>query len=94
MTSVEFLVRYPEFVVINAEEPTLLPAALVEADKAVSDQWGDAREEIVGLETAHRMAISPFGRNAKLASSAGKTTYGTQLKARRRAAMALLGRQG
>lgn len=94
MTREQFLESYPEFAVIDREEPTIVPAKLAEADGAVSDEWGGKRDEIVGLETAHRLALSPFGRNAKLASSMGKSTYGEQLKQRRRAFACALNRQG
>lgn len=94
MTKPEFLASYPEFAVIDTEEPTIVPAKLAEAEGAVSDMWEGRRDEIVGLETAHRLAITPFGRNAKLSSSMGKSTYGEQLKQRRRAFACALKRQG
>jgi hypothetical protein len=94
VTKVEFLVAYPEFVVIDSEEPTLVQAVLDEADKAVSDQWGDKRDEIHGLETAHRLALKPSGRNAKLSTRMGKSSYGEQLKERRRAFGCALNRLG
>jgi hypothetical protein len=49
VTREEFLEVYPEFVPIDGEEPTIVPAKLKEADNAVSDQWGDQRDEIGGL---------------------------------------------
>jgi hypothetical protein len=94
MTREEFLAAYPEFVVIDNEEPSIVPAKLVAADAFVSDSWGDKRDEIIGLEAAHLLAISPFGRNAKLESSLGKSTYGEQLKQRKRAHACALNRQG
>lgn len=94
MTLEEFLETYPEFDVINREEPTIVPAKLAEADRSVSDTWGAKRDDIVGLTTAHLLAISPFGRNAKLSSSMGKSTWGEQLKQRRRAFACALNRQG
>ncbi len=94
MTREAFLASYPEFEVIDREEPSIVPAKLAEADAAVSDTWGKHRDEIVGLETAHRLALSPFGRNAKLVSEQGKSTYGEQLKQRRRAHACAFNRQG
>lgn len=94
MTKANFLIRFDEFAVINSEQPALIDAVLAEADKAISDEWGDQRDEIHGLETAHRLAISPAGRNAKLSSSMGKSTYGEQLKRRRRAFACALNRLG
>lgn len=94
MTREAFLAGYPEFVVIDSQEPTIVPAKLIEAEQQVSDSWGVKRDEIVGLTTAHLLAISPFGRTAKLSSSKGTSTWGEQLKARRRAFACALNRQG
>ncbi len=94
MTKEAFLDAYPEFVVADSQEPALVPAKLAEAEKNVSDIWGDKRDDIVGLTAAHLLAISPFGRNAKLSSEKGTSTWGDQLKARRRAFGCALGRQG
>jgi len=81
MTQDAFLARYPEF---NTAPDGMVAAALAEATLAVGDVWEDLRDEIIGLEAAHRLAISPFGRDAKMSSGLGKSTYGEQLEKRKR----------
>lgn len=94
MTKSQFLTRWPEFATADVDFPGMIDAALVEASAAMGDQWGDLSEQVHGLETAHRLAIGPFGRDAKLSTDDGMTTYGTQLARLRVAAMALLMRLG
>lgn len=79
MTHDQFITRYPEFSPADVEFPGMIDAAMAEAMLAVSDQWGAKTDQVIGLETAHRLAITPFGRTAKLSSSLGKSTYGNQL---------------
>jgi hypothetical protein len=94
VTRADFLIAYPEFDVIGAETPELVDAKLAEAELFVSDTWGGKRDQIVGLLAAHLLAVSPSGRNAKLSSSMGKSTYGVELKKRRVAFASALNRLG
>lgn len=94
MTNPEFLTRYPEFKGAEEEFQGLVDACLAEAELAVSDQWLTKRDQVVGLEAAHRLAITPFGRTAKLSSALGKSTYGEQLCKMRIAFACVLSRQG
>ncbi len=94
MTNPEFLIRFPEFAGAEEEFPGLVDACLSEAKLAVSSVWDKKRDQVIGLEAAHRLAITPFGRTAKLSSSAGKSTYGTQLSKLRVAFACALNRQG
>jgi hypothetical protein len=80
MTSAAFLIIFPEFVALNAEDPTLVTAALARADRRVSDSWGTRRDDVIALTTAHQLALSPWGRNARLVAKDGTTTYGEELK--------------
>ncbi len=96
MNKAAFLVRFPEFK--SAEEDAdmvgMIDATLAEAALSISDQFGSKYDEIHGLETAHRLAITPYGRTAKLSTETGATTYGKQLHCMRVALTALLQRLG
>ena len=93
MTKTQFETAYPEFA--DGEFPAMIDAALVAAEARVSDTFvGALRDQIVALECAHALAITPFGRNAKLSSAAGESTYGTQAKRIRTAHVCAIGRQG
>lgn len=90
----QFTTRFPEFAPMVDEFPGMLEACLAEAELCVSDQWGSKRDQIVLLESAHRAAITPFGRNAKLSSGEGRSTYGVQAQNMRVAFVCALGRLG
>lgn len=94
MIKAAFLVRFPEFGPADTDFPGMVDATLAEAALAIGDQWGSKYDQVHGLETAHRLAISPFGKNAKLSTDTGKTTYGEQLHKMRVAATAILQRLG
>lgn len=83
MTTAEFLVLFPEYAALAAEDngTELIDGALARADRRVSDSWGDRRDDVIGLTAAHMLALSPFGRNARLSTADGTTTYGTELTA-------------
>lgn len=92
MTLAEFRTLYPEF------EPTpdaMLAAALADAESRVGDSWGAGnRDEIVGLETAVRLAAGPMGRAAQLQRREGVSTYEEQLQQRKEANACILLRTG
>jgi hypothetical protein len=89
-----FFIRFPEFEPADLEFSGMIDAALAEAELAVADSWGDKRPQVVGLEAAHRLAITPFGRNAKLSAVDGSSTYGKQLAKMRRAFACAFNRLG
>jgi hypothetical protein len=63
----------PEFK--TTPDPTL-QAGIDSADRLVSnDSYGDKRDDVVLLTAAHTLALSPAGRNAKLSTPDGKSTY-------------------
>jgi len=95
MNKATFLVRFPEFAATDAEQTGLVDACLDEALKAVNAEiWGAKFDQVHALETAHRLAITPFGRNAKLSTATGESTYGEQLRKMRVAAACAVSRQG
>lgn len=81
MTTAEFLVLFPEFAALAAEDggTELIDGALVRSARRVSDSWGAKRDDVIGLTTAHMLALSPFGRNARLSAADGSSTYKTEL---------------
>ena len=69
-------VFYPELSSLDdTMAQAFLDAAEVEID---SDLFGDQFDNAHGLLTAHKVCLSPFGKNARLQSKDGKTTYGMQ----------------
>lgn len=78
-----FRTRFPEF---NPGADALVESCLAEALLSTpADVWGDKADAAQGLLAAHLLALSPFGRTAKLSSVKGESTYGTQRKAMARA---------
>lgn len=74
-----FLVAYPEF--LKAGEP-MIGAQLALVELEVSDSFGDQRDQAVMLRLADTLALSPFGRNARLvAPTAATSTYGKRFTA-------------
>lgn len=71
-----FRTLFPEFT--NAPDVFVsawLAETLPEIDPTI---WGTDADSGHGLLTAHRMAVSPFGRNSRLSSEKGESTYGKQ----------------
>ncbi len=72
-----FLAAYPEF---GESSPALVAAKLAEAELQVDAAVCGAQTDIMhGLTTAHLLALSPFGQNARMVSKEGTTTYGERL---------------
>lgn len=70
-----FRLRFPEFKACNdAFLQGFLDAAEPFVNAAV---FQTRRAEAIGYLAAHRLALSPYGPNAKLVSKMGTTTYGT-----------------
>jgi hypothetical protein len=75
VTAASFKVARPEFV--DAEDAFItatIAQALQRIDPAI---FGDETDTATIYLTAHYIAISPFGRNAKLSSKEGETVYHT-----------------
>jgi hypothetical protein len=81
VTSPEFLALFPEFAALAAEVggADLISGALARSARRVSDSWGARRDDVIGLTTAHMLALGPWGRNARLSTPQGTTTYGAEL---------------
>lgn len=70
-----FIIQFPEF--INAPESlvnALLAAAALEIDVNI---WQAKAPQGVAYLAAHKLALSTYGQNVRLASKDGKTTYFT-----------------
>ena len=74
-----FKVAFPEF--LRAGD-TMLEAQLAFAELQVSDLlFGDERDQAVMLRLADNLALSPWGRDARLVSeNATTSTYGARLQ--------------
>jgi hypothetical protein len=59
----------------------MLEAALAQVELEVSDAFGDSRDAAVMLRLADRLALSPWGRDAKLGPTKGASTYGQRFEA-------------
>jgi len=78
VTAASFLVAYPEFALLDEGYVT---AVLARAERRIGDHWReDLRDDIVELQTAHMLALSPAGRNAKLSEPGKPTAYEADLK--------------
>ena len=69
-----FLTRFPEF---RATDTSMVAAALNDAALQIDcTVWGNLAGVGHGYLTAHRLALSPFGQNARMiADDAESTTY-------------------
>jgi hypothetical protein len=79
VTYASFVVAYPEF--LKAGEP-MVTAQLALVELEVSDSFAEQRDAAVMLRLADTLALSPFGRNARMvAPSAATSTYGQRFMA-------------
>ena len=76
LTRDEFVDRFPEF---RETPPELVQWKLNEAERRTpASIWGhEAARDAQGYLAAHLLAISPYGRDARLQNDDGSTTYGT-----------------
>ena len=81
VTAESFIAAYPEFASIHDEDAELVALHIARAEALVGDTWrSDIRDQIVELRVAHRLAMSPAGRNAKLSEPGAPTAYERDLK--------------
>lgn len=77
-----FKVAFPEF--LKAGDP-MVAAQLAFVELEVSDSFGDSRDLAVMLKLADALALSPWGRDARLVpkgvDNAFTSTYGVRLRA-------------
>jgi len=73
-----FRIAFPE---LNTAPDVLVTYFLGVAEGAISaDVFGDRFDEAQGYLTAHLLALSPYGKNARLQSEKGTTTYGKRFE--------------
>ncbi len=73
-----FKAHFPEFADARAPDD-LIAAKLDEADNQTnSETWGDLLDQGILYLAAHLLATSPFGQQARLASSDATSTYGNR----------------
>jgi hypothetical protein len=71
-----FRLTFPE---LNTASDTLVTRFLASAARSIdSDLFGDRYDDAQGYLAAHLLCLSPYGKNARLSSDSGKTTYGTR----------------
>ncbi len=69
----DFQTRFPEF---KATDTSLVAATLNDAALMIDAQvWGNLAGQGHGYLTAHRLALSPFGQQARMVQKDGTTTY-------------------
>src|SRR5688572_7923419 len=86
VTVESFIEAFPEFTTLSEEQTALVPAVLARAERRIGDSWSDEiRDDIVELQAAHMLAMSPAGRNAKLSEPGVKTAYEEELALRKKA---------
>lgn len=74
MNLATFRVEYPE---LATAPDALVNTKLASAARSIdSDLFGDRYDDAHGLLAAHLICLSPYGKNARLSSKEGKTTYG------------------
>lgn len=74
-----FLASFPEFG--KGTALTLVGAKLAEATLQVSPSvWGALTDTGIGYLTAHLLALSPSGQNARMVAKDGVTTYFTHYR--------------
>ncbi len=74
MNLANFRLTFPE---LNAASDTLVSGFLASAARSIdSDLYGDRYDDAQGFLAAHLICLSPYGKNARLSSKEGKTTYG------------------
>ena len=60
----------------------LINPFLAMAEKAIDPEvYGDRFDEAHGYLTMHLLAVSPYGKTARLESDKGKSTYGNRYEA-------------
>lgn len=73
LTTGAFLNRFPEFA---ETEAGLVSSAIAEAlENLNATAFGELLDEAQGYLAAHKLAVSPFGRSARLSSNDGTSTY-------------------
>lgn len=78
VTVESFMAGNPEF---SKTPQGLIAAKLAEAVLEVDPViWGRLTDTGVTYLTAHKLALSPFGQNARLVAKDGTTTYQTHYK--------------
>lgn len=74
MTLAEFRIVFPE---LNTAGDTIVTRFLASAERSIdADLYGDRFDDAHGYLAAHLLCLSPYGKNARLSSKEGKTTYG------------------
>src|SRR4051812_49346462 len=78
MNLTQFRTRFPEF---DGVADTIIEATLAEALLRLNVTiYGKRIDEAQGYLTAHKLALSPYGQAARLATEDGKTTYAVHFK--------------
>lgn len=78
MNLAAFRIRYPEFrTAVDPFVQSVLDSAATELN---ATEIGAPFDEAHGLLTAHKIAISPLGTNARTLNDKGQTTYQAELE--------------
>jgi hypothetical protein len=81
VSTASFLVAFPEFAKANT---AMVTAQLAMVELEVSDSFGESRDLAVMLKLADALALSPWGRDARMVpkgvDNAFSSTYGVRLQ--------------
>jgi hypothetical protein len=84
-TVASFIADYAEFAPMAETDETLVAAYLARAERRIGSAWPAAvRDDIVALQCAHMLALSPWGRNARMSDASGASAYGDDLALRKK----------
>ncbi len=85
VSTASFIEAYAEFEPLSEQYPNLVDAVIARAERRISISWPDEiRDDIVELQVAHLLAMTPAGRNAKLSEPGMPTAYQEELKLRKK----------
>jgi hypothetical protein len=68
-----FRVRFPE--ISSAEDDIVNACLTAAANETSAEELGASYDEVHGLLAAHKLAISPYGRAARMLNDEGESTY-------------------
>lgn len=78
VTASAFKTRFPEF---QDVADATIDSVIAEADARLSAAtWEDSKDVGAMYLTAHLLAVSPAGRNARMVNKDGSTTYGLEFE--------------
>ncbi len=86
VTADSFVATYREFEPLHEQDEALVESYIAMAERRISPSWPeDTRDDMVMLQAAHMLSMSPMGRNARLSEPGKKTAFQEDLELRKKA---------